>query len=108
MKEKRMKGKDRVSIAALAPQDAGRIINRAVRMKKGKAMSTVLAGKTLALLFEKPSLRTRVSFDVAMYQLGGHSVYLSQAEVGLGGRESISDAAKTLSRHVGGLGARRL
>jgi len=95
-----MKGKDLLSISDLAPDEVWGIINRAVRMKKGKAMSTVLAGKTLALIFEKPSLRTKVSFDVAMYQLGGHSVYLSQAEVGLGSREPISDVARTLSRYV--------
>jgi len=75
-------------------------------MKKRKAMSSILAGKTLALIFEKPSLRTKVSFDVAMYQLGGHSVYLSQAEVGLGSREPIADAARTLSRYVDIIAAR--
>jgi hypothetical protein len=48
------------------------------------------------MLFEKPSLRTRVSFDVAMYELGGHAVYLPQQEVGLGDRESIGDVAHTL------------
>jgi ornithine carbamoyltransferase len=95
-----MKGKDLLSIGDLTSDELLGIINRAARMKKGKAMSTVLAGKTLALLFEKPSLRTRVSFDVAMYQLGGHGVYLSQAEVGLGSRESIADVARTLSRYV--------
>ena len=101
-----MKGKDLLSIGDLTSDELLGIINWAARMKKGKAMSTVLAGKTLALLFEKPSLRTRVSFDVAMYQLGGHSVYLSQAEVGLGSREPIADAARTLSRYVDIIAAR--
>jgi ornithine carbamoyltransferase len=82
------------------------IINRAIRMKKRKTMSSILAGKTLALIFEKPSLRTKVSFDVAMYQLGGHSVYLSQNEIGLGSRESIADVARTLSRYVDIIAAR--
>ncbi len=95
-----MKGKDLLSISDLTPEDVWGIINRAIRLKKRRAMSTVLAGKTLALIFEKPSLRTKVSFDVAMYQLGGHSVYLSQAEVGLGSREPIADVARTLSRYV--------
>jgi len=95
-----MKGKDLLSIGDLTLDEAWGIINRAVRIKKRKAMSSILAGKTLALIFEKPSLRTKVSFDVAMYQLGGHSVYLSQAEVGLGSREPIADAARTLSRYV--------
>src|SRR4030042_319903 len=101
-----MKGKDFLSVGDLTPDDVQRIIKNAAKMKQKKAISPVLAGKTLALIFEKPSLRTRVSFDVAMYQLGGHSVYLSQAEVGLGGRESISEAAKTLSRYVEGIAAR--
>jgi len=101
-----MKGKDLLSIGDLSSDDIRRIIDRAVRMKKRKAMSSVLAGKTLALVFEKPSLRTKVSFDVAMYQLGGHSVYLSQAEVGLGSREPIADVARTLSRYVDAIAAR--
>jgi len=106
LKEKRMKGKDLLSIGDLTLDEAWGIINRAIRTKKRKAMSSILTGKTLALIFEKPSLRTKVSFDVAMYQLGGHSVYLSQAEVGLGSREPIADAARTLSRYVDIIAAR--
>jgi ornithine carbamoyltransferase len=101
-----MKGKDLLSIGDLSPDDVRRIIKKAIQMKKAGAMSTILAGKTLALIFEKPSLRTKVSFDVAMYQLGGHSVYLSQAEVGLGSREPIADVARTLSRYVDIIAAR--
>jgi len=101
-----MKGKDLLSIGDLSPDDVRRIIKKAIQMKKAGAMSTILAGKTLALIFEKPSLRTKVSFDVAMYQLGGHSIYLSQAEVGLGSREPIADAARTLSRYVDIIAAR--
>jgi ornithine carbamoyltransferase len=74
-------------------------------MKK-KGMSSVLSGRTLALLFEKPSLRTRVSFEMAMYQLGGHSIYLSPAEVGLGKREAVADVARVLSRYIDGIAAR--
>ncbi|HTY63267.1 MAG TPA: ornithine carbamoyltransferase [Acidobacteriota bacterium] len=62
-----------------------------------------LEGKALALLFEKPSLRTRVSFDVGIHQLGGFSVPLSQGEVSLGQRESVSDVAKNLERMVQGI-----
>ncbi len=62
----------------------------------------ILAGKTLALLFEKPSTRTRVSFEVGMFHLGGHTLYLSKDEVQLGVRESISDVARVLSRYVDG------
>jgi len=59
-----------------------------------------LAGKTVALMFEKPSLRTRVSFEQGVRQLGGYSLYLSPQEVGLGKRESVSDVARVLSRYV--------
>jgi ornithine carbamoyltransferase len=97
--------KDLLSVADLTPEDTRRIIDSAVNMK-GQGEKPVLAGKTLALLFEKPSLRTRVSFDIAMHQLGGHSVYLSQSEVGLSSRESISDVARTLSRYVNIIAAR--
>ena len=59
-----------------------------------------LAGKTVAMLFEKPSLRTKVSFDVAVYELGGHAVFLSREEVGLDSREPAEDVARVLSRWV--------
>jgi ornithine carbamoyltransferase len=62
-----------------------------------------LKGKTLAMIFEKPSLRTRVSFDVGIHQLGGFSVYLSPAEINLGKRESVFDVAKNLERMVQGI-----
>ncbi len=65
-----------------------------------------LQRKTLALLFEKPSMRTRVSFEVAMTQLGGHITYLSQDDVNLGVREPIKDGARVLSRYVDGIAAR--
>jgi len=65
-----------------------------------------LSGKALALVFEKPSLRTRVSFEMAMLQLGGHALYLSPAEVGLGQRESVPDVARVLSRYVDAIAAR--
>jgi len=66
----------------------------------------LLAGKTLALLFEKPSLRTRVSFDVGMRQLGGDCIYVSPAEVGLGTREPVEDVARVMSRYVDCIAAR--
>ncbi len=71
----------------------------------GKANKPVLAGKTLAMLFEKPSLRTRVSFEQAMIELGGHSIIMGQ-EVGLGKREAVSDVAKVLGGMVHGIAAR--
>jgi ornithine carbamoyltransferase len=67
---------------------------------------TPLQGRTMALIFEKPSLRTRVTFEVAMVQLGGAAVYLSAQEIGLGTRESVPDIARNLSRWVDVVGAR--
>jgi len=98
-------GRDLISIADMSPQDIRRVVDTARMMKSGRP-SSVLKGKTLALLFEKPSLRTRVSFDVAMQQLGGHAVYLSPAEVGLGEREPVADVARVLSRYVDAIAAR--
>ena len=82
------------------------MLDVAANYKRGGVSSRPLAGKTLALIFEKPSLRTRVSFDVAMQELGGHAVYLSQAEVGLGQREPVADIARVLSRYVDVIAAR--
>ncbi len=87
-----MKGKDLLSISDLSGDDILSLISDAVDTK-AKGWLSILDGKILALIFEKPSLRTRVSFEVAMRQLGGHTIYLSPAEVGLGERESVPDAA---------------
>jgi len=97
--------KDLISIADLSSKDIQGLIESAVELK-GKRIGTQLKGKTLAMIFEKPSLRTRVSFDVGMYELGGHSIYLSPAEIGLGKREPIADVAAVLSRYVDGIMAR--
>ncbi|HEY5491831.1 MAG TPA: ornithine carbamoyltransferase [Gemmatimonadaceae bacterium] len=75
---------------------------RHIKATPGKFAES-LKGKTLALIFEKPSLRTRVSFDVGIQQLGGFSVYLSPAEINLGKRESLRDVAKNLERMVQGI-----
>jgi len=100
-----LRGRDLISITDLSAQDIRRVVDTALAMKNGDS-SPVLKGRTLALLFEKPSLRTRVSFDVAMAQLGGHALYLSPAEVGLGEREPVADVARALSRYVDAIAAR--
>jgi len=100
-----LKGKDLLSISDLESEDISSLISDAVEMKAQGQLSA-LSGKTLALIFEKPSLRTRVSFEVAMRQLGGQTVYLSSAEVGLGERESVPDIARVLSRYVDVIAAR--
>jgi len=100
-----LKGKDLLSISDLSSEDIRLLISEAVNMK-ARGWFSLLDRKVLALIFEKPSLRTRVSFEIAMRQLGGHSIYLSPAEVGLGKRESVSDVAQVLSRYVDAIAAR--
>ncbi len=94
-----MLGKDLLSISDLSSEDIHLLIKDAIDMKTEGWLS-VLSSKTLVIMFEKPSLRTRVSFELAMRQLGGETIYLSPAEVGLGKRESVPDVARVLSRYV--------
>jgi ornithine carbamoyltransferase len=100
-----VKAKDLLSVADLSAAEIEKIIAQALKMKRGP-VPQLLSGKILALMFEKPSLRTRVSFEVAAYQLGGYCFYLSPDEVGLGKREPVSDVAHVLSRYVHGIIAR--
>jgi ornithine carbamoyltransferase len=102
MLEDGMKGKHLLSIADLTSQEILGLIQSAVTLKK-EPSPPVLEGKSVALLFEKPSLRTRVTFDVAVHQLGGHPIYLGRDEVGLGVREPPTDIARVLSRYVSAL-----
>ena len=96
--------KDFISVKDLTSSEIEGIFSLTDKLKKDKAkFNKVLAGKTMALIFQKPSNRTRVSFEVGMYQLGGNAIYLSPGEINLGVRESIKDVAKTLSRYVDGL-----
>jgi len=101
-----MRGRDLLSIAELSPNEVERILQTALSLKRDGGGHDLLHGKTLALVFEKPSLRTRVSFDVAMQELGGHAIYLSQSEVGLGQREPVADVSRVLSRYVDVIAAR--
>ena len=98
-------GRDFVAIADFSPEEIERILDTAVRLKK-RGRPELLTGRTLAMIFEKPSLRTRVSFQVAMTDLGGHAIYLSQEEVGLGAREPVKDVARVLSRYADVIAAR--
>ncbi len=100
-----MEGKDLLSVSDLSHEDIQLLISNAIDMKTAGWVSS-LSGKVLALLFEKPSLRTRMSFEVAMQQLDGHTVYLSPDEVGLGQRESVPDIARVLGRYADVIAAR--
>jgi len=86
-----------LSIGDLERDELALLLEQSASLK-ARPSSGGLAGRTVALIFEKPSLRTRLSFDVGIAQLGGHCVYLSPAEVGLGRRESVSDVARVTSR----------
>ncbi len=104
-----MNMKDFLAIADYSPNEIQSLLNLAVHLKKEWKSSgniPVLKGKVLAMIFQKPSLRTRVSFDMAMRQLGGDALYLSPAEIGLGQRESIADIARVLSGYVDAIMAR--
>jgi ornithine carbamoyltransferase len=79
------------------------ILELAHRMKRGELRDRPLAGRTLAMVFEKSSTRTRVSFEVGMYQLGGHALFLSSRDIQLGRGEPIRDTARVLSRYVDGI-----
>nr|WP_174241986.1 ornithine carbamoyltransferase [Pseudoroseomonas oryzae] len=77
-----------------------RMLDLAARAKSGQLKDKPLAGKTVGLIFEKPSTRTRVSFEVGVHQLGGHPIMLSAKEMQLGRGESVADTARVLSRYV--------
>ena len=100
-----MRGKDFLSVADLTPDEVRQMIQSAERMKRD-GTRRILEGKVFALIFEKPSLRTRVSFEVGIRQMGGDCIYLSRDDIGLGVREPEADVAKVLDRLVDGVVAR--
>lgn len=100
-----MQSPDLTSILDLTPEDIERILDTALAMKRDGA-APVLQGRTLALIFEKPSLRTRVSFEIAMTNLGGRATHLEAHQVQMGDREPTADVARVLSRMVHGIAAR--
>ena len=86
-----------LSVTDLAPDEIRKVIARGRALKAGER-SQALAGKSVAILFEKPSLRTKLSFEVGINRLGGHAIYFSPDEVGLGTREPVQDVARVMSR----------
>lgn len=100
-----MAKRDILSVADLSVNEIEQLVKTTIKLKKGP-WPQVMAGKNVALLFEKPSLRTRMSFELGIHQLGGYPIYMSPEEVGLGKRESVPDVAHVLSRYVQGIVAR--
>ncbi len=99
-----MAGCDFLSNLDMSPAELRAVLDTAASMKRGEWRGVKpLAGLSLALVFEKASLRTRTTFDVGMYQLGGHAITLARDEIGLGTRERVSDVGRNLERWVDGV-----
>jgi len=98
-----MAKRDFLAVSDLNSEEIGRLIDLAARMKRGAYRETPLAGKTLAMIFAKSSTRTRVSFEVGTYQLGGQALFLPARDIQLGRGEPVADTARVLSRYVDGI-----
>ncbi|HYO48455.1 MAG TPA: ornithine carbamoyltransferase [Chloroflexia bacterium] len=104
-----MKGRSLVSMADFSVEEIWRVWELAADLKRRQKAGEphrILEGKQLAMIFQKPSLRTQVSFETGMAQLGGHAVYLGPDHIALGKRESVPDVARVLGRMVDGIMAR--
>lgn len=96
--------KDFLTVLDLSANELQRLIKRSIELKSGvDANKCPLLGKSIGLLFEKSSTRTRVSLEVGIYQLGGHSIYMNPKEIQIGRGETIHDSAKVLSRYLNGI-----
>ena len=100
-----MNKRDFLSIADFPEDEIRQVVDRAIDLKKSNQTKS-LAGQNIALLFEKPSLRTKASFDVGIHQMGGWPVYFGPDEIGLGVREPVSDVARVLDGYFDGIVAR--
>src|SRR2546422_563252 len=98
-----MAKRDFLAIADFTRDEIRSLFDLAERMKQGAYREEPLAGKTLAMIFAKSSTRTRVSFEVGAYQLGGQALFLSSRDIQLGRGEPIADTARVLSRYVDGI-----
>jgi ornithine carbamoyltransferase len=106
-----LRGRDLLSVGDLARDEVEGMFERASALKaeyreQRRHAVLPLAGRSIALLFQHPSLRTRVTFEAGMTQLGGHAIYLAAGDVGLGARETVPDIALNLNRFVDGIVAR--
>jgi ornithine carbamoyltransferase len=98
-----LSGRDCLTLAEFSPAETSLILDEATRIKtlqKSRIPYRPLRGRTLAMVFQKPSNRTRVSFEVGMYQLGGHALHLSPEEIQIGKRETPSDTGRVLARYI--------
>jgi ornithine carbamoyltransferase len=98
-----LSGRDCLTLAEFSPDEVSLILDEAIRIKtlqKSRIPYRPLRGRTLAMVFQKPSNRTRVSFEVGMYQLGGHALHLSPEEIQIGKRETPSDTGRVLARYI--------
>ena len=98
-----------LSVMDYSTDELAHLFDVAIDLKKklkAGVPTPILQGKTLAMIFQKPSLRTRVSFEIGMHQLGGYAFYLSPDEIGLGKREAIKDVAQVIAGYVDGIMAR--
>ncbi len=98
-----MPKRDYLAVTDLTRDDVARLVDLALQMKRGEHRERPLAGKTLGMIFAKSSTRTRVSFEVGAYQLGGQALFLSSRDIQLGRGEPIRDTARVLSRYCDGL-----
>jgi ornithine carbamoyltransferase len=95
--------RDLLDLASLSQEELSRLLDLAIRLKaelRAGLEHPYLRGRTLAMIFQKPSLRTRITFETGMAQLGGHAIYLAPQDIGIGERESVKDVARNLSRWV--------
>ena len=98
-----LRGRDCLTLAEFSPDEARLVLDEAVRIKtlqKSRIPYRPLRGRTLAMVFQKPSNRTRVSFEVGMYQLGGYALHLSPEEIQMGKRETPGDTGRVLARYI--------
>lgn len=102
-----LRNRDLISIDDYSPEEAAQVLAAAYALKRDPAqVAHLAAGLSLAMIFEKPSLRTRMTFEVAMTQMGGHSIYLQPSDIGIGTREPVKDIARNITRWCDAIMAR--
>src|SRR2546428_7676868 len=98
-----LRGRDILALVDLSPKDISLILKRSIQLRRVKKPRQYLRGKTVAMIFQKPSTRTRASFETAVAELGGHPIILSWNEMQLGRGETITEIARIIDRYVDGI-----